>query len=282
MADAAAKAPLERFEAAEPHMGTLVRITLYAPGKAEAAAAFERGFARIRELDNLLSDYKADSEVSRLSTTPKRASLDLYTVLQHAGQIAERTHGAFDVTCGPLTLLWREARRQHRLPDDVAIEAARQSTGFRKLRIKDGQVWFSQPGMRLDLGGIAKGYAADQALKACGVRRALVAVSGDIAIGAAPPGRKGWRVLLSATGETREISNAGVSTSGDSEQFLEVDGVRYSHILDPRTGRPVPHRPPVSVIARTAMQADASATAVYVTGVRRFPGVTVLSKPESA
>ncbi len=251
-------------------MGTLARLVVYAAGASEARAAFERGFDRIRQLDELLSDYKPESEVSRLSTTPTRVSPELWTVLTHAQSVAARSQGAFDVTAGPVTLLWRQARRERRLPDPSSALAR---TGYRKLRLKDGKVWFAEPGMRVDLGGIAKGYAADEALKACGLRRAMAALSGDIALGAAPPGAKGWKVEFA--GVTRELANAGVSTSGDSEQFLELNGVRYSHIVDPRTGWPVARRGTVSVVARSAMEADAAATAVSVLGVDRFRGVSV-------
>lgn len=256
-------------------MGTLARITLYARNAYEAAAAFQRGFARIRRLDEILSDYNPSSEVSRLSTEPMRVSDPLLRVLTYAQHLSKRTAGAFDVTAGPLTLLWRQARREHRLPEPGDIERAHGLTGYRKLRIQDRQVWFTEPGMRVDLGGIAKGFAAEEALRATAIRRALVAISGDIAIGAAPPGRKGWRVMLAATGREFELSNRGVSTSGDAEQFLELDGVRYSHILDPRTGRPLTRSSTVSVIARTAMEADAIATALSVTGGNRFPKATV-------
>lgn len=271
----AGAARLQRFESAEPHMGTLVRITLYAPSTAEASAAFQRAFTRIRHLDDLLSDYKPESEVSRVSTTPTPASPALQKILAYALRLSQQTQGAFDVTAGPLTLLWRQARRQNRLPDPAAIEAARLKTGYRKLHLKDGKVWFEEPGMRLDLGAIAKGFAADEALRAARLPRALVAISGDIAIGAPPPGRKRWRVQLAANQSTVELRNRGVSTSGDTEQYLEAGGVHYSHILDPRTGRPLTHTATVSVIARTAMEADAIATAACVTGWPRFPHATV-------
>lgn len=259
-------------------MGTLVRITLYASGVEEAKAAFARGFARIRELDAAFSDYKADSEVSRLNTAPHRASADLLRVLRVAQRVARDTDGAFDVTAGALTHLYRAERERGRLPLAEAVEAARHKVGYRKLLLSGDTVRFAEEGMALDLGGIAKGYGADEALKATGVRRALVAVSGDVAVGEAPPGQKGWRVTLAAVDQPMELQRCGVSTSGDTDQFVEVGGVRYSHIVDPRTGRPVVGGGLVSVIARTAMEADAVATALSVEGGSRYRGVRVFRR----
>jgi len=133
--------------------------------------------------------------------------------------------------------------------------------------------------MRLDLGGIAKGYAADQALailKGRGFARALVAASGDIAAGDPPPGQRGWRVSIASmdtrTNETVRsvvLHNAGISTSGDTEQFTEIDGVRYSHIVDPRIGVGLTNRIQVTIIARNATTTDALATGVSVLGASR-------------
>lgn len=283
---AAEAQPLQRFEAAEPHMGTLVRITLYAAREDHARRAFSQAFARIRELDQLLSDYKPESEVSRLSTHPMPVGPDLAAVLGYALQISRRTGGAFDVTAAPLTHLWREARTQHRLPDPNALRGARRITGYRNLKLRGNKAWFAKPDMRLDLGGVAKGYAADQALAVLvqnGMPSALVAVSGDIAIGRPPPGREGWRITLEPTPElarTVELANCGVSTSGDREQYLERNGVRYSHIVDPRTGNALTRPASASVIAPSAMQADAIATSVCVLGhakpFARMPGVTIV------
>jgi thiamine biosynthesis lipoprotein ApbE len=122
--------------------------------------------------------------------------------------------------------------------------------------------------MQLDSGGIAKGYAADEALAALtslGIKSALVALSGDIAIGSPPPGRSGWRIRVQD--ETLTLANAAVSTSGDQFQFVQIDGVRYSHILDPRTGRPLQSAPTVSVIALNGIDADSMATALSVAGL---------------
>jgi thiamine biosynthesis lipoprotein len=266
------------FEAVEPHMGTLVRIQVYATGESQAKAAFQAGFARIAALDDALSDYKPDSEASRL---PARVGPDLFRVLEHAQALAAETDGAFDVTTGRVIRLWRQARKAGRPPEASAIADAIRHSGWRKLRLDPATrgVTLDDPEMKLDLGGIAKGYAADEALAAIaetGVRSALVAVSGDLAFSGPPPGRKGWRI--DAGGRVVELSHAAVSTSGAAEQHLGP----YSHIVDPRTGIGITDPVTVTVIAPRGIEADALATAISVLGrergmalARRRPGVSV-------
>lgn len=265
------------FEAVEPHMGTLVRIQVYAADEAQAKAAFGAGFARIAALDNALSDYRPDSEVSRL---PARVGPDLFRVLEHAQALAAETDGAFDVTTGRITRLWRQARKEGRAPAAEAVAEAVRHSGWRKLRLDPATrgVTLDDPEVKLDLGGIAKGYAADEALAAIGatgVRSALVAVSGDLAFSGPPPGRKGWRI--EAGGRVLEVSHAAVSTSGAAEQHLGP----YSHIVDPRTGMGITDRITVTVVAPFGIEADALATAISVLGrergmalARRRPGVS--------
>jgi thiamine biosynthesis lipoprotein len=252
-------------------MGTLVTITLYADSDDQAQRGFIAAFRRIHALDGILSDYKPESELSRVCETNGPVSPELITVLAHAQRLAAETDGAFDITVGPLTRLWRQARAQKRFPTNEAIAEALHRSGYRKLQL-GRDVRCLVPGMRLDAGGIAKGYAADEALavlRRMGISSALVAVSGDIAIGDPPPGQSGWRVRLGD--EMRTLSNVGVSTSGDEFQFVEIDGVRYSHIIDPRTGMPLQNSRNVSVIAPSAMEADALATAKSVSAKRQPP-----------
>ena len=271
-----------RYEFAEPHMGTLVRIVLYAPGEAAAGDASKAAFGRIAALDEALSDYRDSSELMAVSrragTGPVEISDDLLRVLRAAQRIARASHGAFDVTVGPLSVLWRQARREGMLPDAGRLTAARALAGDDKLEIDERQktVRLLKAGMQLDLGGIAKGFAADEAaavLARHGISRALVAAGGDIVVTDPPPDREGWRVAVtSIEGVDRPpagyvtLRNAAVSTSGDAEQFLFVDGVRYSHIVDPRTGSALTGRRSVTIVAPDGMTADGLATAVSVMG----------------
>jgi thiamine biosynthesis lipoprotein len=255
----------ERLESVEPHMGTLVRITIYSNDGSPMRAAF----GRIAELDEKLSDYKTDSELNRLCRThgqPVEVSEDLFRVLEASVKLSALTDGAFDVTIGPVTHLWRLGK----LPDVETISRV----GWRNLVLdkKHRTVELRLAGMQLDLGAIAKGYAADEALKTLrglGVTRALIAVSGDIVAGNAPPGTKGWRVGLEPAGGEILLHNAAVSTSGDTEQFHEIEGVRYSHIIDPKTGLGLRSAIAVTVVARRGLDADPIATAVSVMGEKR-------------
>jgi len=276
----------ERFESGEPVMGTVARITLYASSAGEARAGFAAAFDRIRALDAELSDYRPDSELMRLCRRAGEAvkvSDDLFRVLQDAQRVARDTNGAFDVTLGPLVRLWRRTRLKGRLPAPAEIARARGLCGYRRMTL-DGRrrtVRLESKGMLLDLGGIAKGYAAAEALgvlHARGLGRALVAIGGDLALGDAPPEKPGWRVEIEHLGKVMELANVCVSTSGDAVQFVEIGGVRYSHILDPRTGVGVRNQKAVTVIAPEGAIADALATAISVAGeglVDRYAGARV-------
>jgi len=247
-------------------MGSVTRITMYA----RDASAIPAAFARIKELDEELSDYKPGSELNRVCRTaherPVKVSEDLFRVLEAAQEISRDTDGAFDVTIGPVTHLWRKGK----LPDAETMSRV----GYRNMVLDRERrtVFLELAGMQLDLGGIAKGFAADEALavlRARGVSSALVAVSGDLAIGDAPPGKEGWTVRLEPSEEVMTLHNVAVSTSGDSEQFLQRDGVRYSHVIDPRSGLGLTSRIAVSIIAPGGLLADPLATAVCVLGPER-------------
>jgi thiamine biosynthesis lipoprotein len=208
-------------------------------------------------------------------------SVELFDVLERAQKIARLSDGAFDVTVGPYVRLWRFARKRKVLPTPAEIAAARAAVGWQKLRLdpRARTVTLLVPNMRLDLGSIGKGYAADQALqilKGRGMERALVAASGDIAVGDPPPKRRGWRIGIEAwDGATNKVvrtvmlHNAGISTSGDTEQFIEIDGVRYSHIVDPATGLGRTQHIQATVIGPDATTSDSLDTAVSLLGAKR-------------
>ncbi|MGH9158784.1 MAG: FAD:protein FMN transferase, partial [Vicinamibacteraceae bacterium] len=233
-------------------------------------------------LDRTLSDYQSTSELSQLGARagqgPIRVSADLFRVLAAAQALAVRSDGAFDVTSGPLTRLWREARRRGELPGRARVEAASAKAGFHLLRLDEAArtVTLQRARMALDVGGIAKGDAADQALAAiarAGVTRALIALGGDIAVAAPPPGRDGWTIEVASLDVpgapcpvALRLRDAAVSTAGDAEQWMAVAGRRYSHILDPRTGWPMTIRSQTTVIARRGLEADGLDTAAAVLG----------------
>ena len=275
--------PLERYAYSRAQMGTAFNIVLYAPDSVLAQRAADAAFARIDTLNEHLSDYLADSELSRLSATAGQGqavpvSDDLWAVLMAAQRMAEQTGGAFDVTVGPLTRLWRWAMRRDRLPPEDRLAHARQAVGYRHLVLDSlaHTVSLKKLEMGLDLGGIAKGFAVDEALEvlqAFGLTRVLIDGGGDLRLGDPPPGAPGWRIEVSRVNadgervqEERFLARKAVATSGATYRYVEVDGVRYSHLLDPRTGMGLTDERLVTVIAPTGMQADALASALSVLG----------------
>jgi FAD:protein FMN transferase len=258
----------EKFVAEEAHMGTVFRITVYGEGPGSAVRA---AFDRVAELDNELSDYKADSELNRICREGGgQISDDLYRVLKTALRLSKDSDGAFDVTLGPVIRLWKLKL----VPRREQIEVAMRRVGYRHVLLSDHRVELDLAGMQLDLGAIAKGFAAEEALTVLRVRgfgKALVAASGDLAIGDAPPGKKGWTVALEPLNERHvvQLRNTFVGTSGGEEQFVEAGGVRYSHIIDSHTGMGLTQRIGVTVIAPDGMLADALGTTLSVVAAQR-------------
>lgn len=247
----------ERIERAEPVMGTVARMVVEAEDERAATRALNAAFARVREIEERLSDYREESEARRLERAEVgvavAVSADLERVLAYGLRLARESGGAFDVTVGRATRAWRAG-------------GAGTPGRWREVRLETGKVTLLGEGIGFDFGGIGKGYAADEALRVLrehGFRRAMVAVSGDIALGDAPAGRKGWRVGLGSAARVEELANRGVSTSGDAHQARGGE----SHILDGRTGEARKARAGwVTVVAGSAMEADALATAIRAMG----------------
>lgn len=266
-------------------MASLFRITLYASNQAEADEAAVAAFQKIEELNNCMSDYDANSELMRLCAqpygTPVKVSDDLFEILAESQRVARESDGAFDVTVGPYVRLWRAARKKKVLPTEAELAEARKEVGYQKLLLnaRGKTVILTVPNMKLDLGGIAKGYAADKALqvlKSKGVTRAMVAASGDIALGDAPPGHAGWAIGIASIDpkdakvtKTVLLKNAGISTSGDTEQFVEIGGKRYSHVVDTQTGLGLTIRIQATIIGPNATITDGLDNTVCALGVER-------------
>jgi thiamine biosynthesis lipoprotein len=276
---------LRRYEFNSPHMGTEFTIKVYAATPEAAQAAAGKALQRVEELEQVMSDYRADSELMTLceqpSGKPVRVSGDLFHILEICQKYSELSDGAFDVTVGPYVRLWRFSRKRKTLPTKAELLKAAEAVGWRKLKIDATvrTVTLTVPNMRLDLGGIGKGFAADEALKvikSAGLSHALVAASGDIAIGDAPPGKKGWRIAIggstNAMGSAQQsvvLANAGISTSGDAEQYVEINGKRYSHIVDPKTGLGLTSGIQATVVSSNSTITDALDTTLSVLGVKR-------------
>ena len=291
---------LERYEFLQIEMGVPFRIVLYAANQSVANKAAMAAYARIKQLNGVMSDYDPDSELMQLCQSsppgkPVKVSHDLERVISHALRLSRRTNGAFDVTIGPVVKLWRIARRKKQLPPPAALAAARQQVGYQHIQLNSKQytIELQRAQMRLDLGGIAKGFAADEALKVLkshGITRALIDGSGDIVVGEPPPQKvsrdakslrsgarpaKGWIIEIAPPqkeGEAKakpirlQLANTAVATSGDAYQYIEIDGKRFSHIINPQTGLGLTQSSSVTIIAENGMTADSLASAVSVMG----------------
>jgi len=288
-----------RFEFTETHMAVPIKFVFYATDAKIASAAAQTAFARVAALDAALSDYDPDSELRRLCATAGegtsvQVSEDLWRVLCRAIEVSEQSQGAFDVSIGPVSRLWRRARRRYELPAAEDLEPARARVDYRWIQLDSPRqaVRLAKPGMLLDLGGIAKGYVAGEALsvfRKFGIKSVLVEAGGDLALGDAPPGRPGWRIGLApmernaAPREHLWLARTAVATSGDLWQYVEIGGRRYSHLIDPRTGLGLTDHSMVTLVAPDGMTADALASAVCVLGpekglklVEATPGAAAL------
>lgn len=267
--------PLQRVRVSQFHMGMMVHLTLWAPTVEEGRQAAVAAFQRIGQVDQIMSDYEPESELSRLCRLsgqgPVPVSPDLFTVLAAARRLAEWTEGRYDPTVGPLIRLWRKARQTNVPPSPAAVDAVLEQVGYEKLLLDaDAQtVELTHPGMWLDLGSIAKGYAGDEAIKVLrerGISRAAYEAGGDKVFGAAPPGtassgKGGWQVVTDpALPKLPLLANCAVSISGDSAQFFEVDEKRIGHVIDPRTGWGFLPRATCVVVAPRGIDSDPLAT----------------------
>ncbi len=289
--NAAATQPT-RFEYAKIYMGMKTRLVVYASDESQAVNACRAAFARVGEIDQVASDYRKDSELMRLCATaaehPVKLSDDLFTLLTEAQKIAQLSDGAFDVTVGPYVQFWRKARKDKTLPTTEEIAEAKKLVGWQKLEIDPAAhtAHLAVPGMKLDLGGIAKGYAGDcaiQTLRENGITSALFEAGGDIVTSDAPPGTDGWKIELVDAGpempQSITVHNAATSTSGDTMQFVEINGKHYSHVVDPHTGIGLTSRSMATIIAPKGLWSDPlSKPATMLTAdqlaelLKQFPG----------
>ena len=270
-------------------MGVESRIVTWAPSETIAREATRAAFARMAALEQAISDHRSRSE-SMIAVEsvgePVPISEDFALAMSRSRVWRHRSGGAFDPTIGPLTALWRDSRRSGRTPAARDVEFAATTVGWSKLDFDEQArtIEFLTAAMRLDFGGIGKGLAADLALetmRAHGLPRTLIEVGGDLVAGSPPPGRTGWKVRIETVPwddeVEMELADAAIATSGDVEQFLEVeeDGamVRLGHLLDPRTGRPIRTRREATAIVRgggafNGADADALASVGVVLGLR--------------
>lgn len=288
-----------RFSFHRGLMGTQFNLIFYAPDSLTAQRANAAVSARMDSLNQVMSDYLDGSEINRLSATAGSGqwipvSIDLFSVLQKAKTVAQRSGGRFDPTVGPLSLLWRRAVRRQSFPSATERRRAGRAVGYRLMELDSltRSVRLRRSGMRLDVGGIGQGFAIDEALKVLhqfNIQSALIDIGGDILAGDAPPGTAGWRVGIrsgaSSEPDTTSIllQNRAITTSGDTYRFLEHNGRRYSHIMNPRSGLGLRHFVQATVLAPDGYRADALTKVFSVSGLRksrrllkRFSGIELL------
>lgn len=279
-------------------MDTYVSIRAVGPGSREAVGA---AFDEMRRIEALTSRFVATSDVSRINQAaggdPVQVSDETFTVLEKAQECSELSGGAFDATIGPVVDAWGFGTDNPHVPDPPVLARALSFVNWRALELNpDGKtVRLVSPAMSIDLGGIAKGYAADRAaavLRGRGIRHALIDAGGDIvAVGARPDG-KPWRIGIrdprgespaDTIGPVIDVEDGAVVTSGDYERFFVANGERYHHIFDPATGRPAKLARSATVIAKDSCDADMLSTAVFVLGpadgvrlVERLDGISAM------
>jgi thiamine biosynthesis lipoprotein len=276
---------LHRYEATRLSMACVYVIEAYGPDAAALPRILEDAFDEVDRIDRLMSHYKADSPLSRLNREaarqPVKVEPELFDFIAEALRYTRESDGAFDITVGPLMKAWGFFRGEGRMPPDGELAAARRHVGASHLVLNPlmKTIGFDEPGVEIDLGGIAKGYAVDRVVRLLTARHvaaALVSAGGSTIYGlGAPPGRKGWDVTIQDPIDSRKtaltvtLRNRAVSVSGSAEKSFESGGVRYSHIMDPRSGLPVQGVLSVAVLTATGTAGDALDNALFVLGPER-------------
>ncbi len=272
-----------RFEASHEAMGTIYTIVAYGPDKAALAEAAAQAFEEIDHLDDEMSNYKPQSELSRINRDaaqrPVAVTPELFNLILYSQRASEASGGDFDITVGPLMQLWGFFRGQGRLPTQQEISQVRKRIGYQHVHLDAGRhtIHFDVDGVSLDLGGIAKGYAVDRAaeiLRAHGVTSALIS-SGSSSIYAlgSPPGERGWKITVrdpyrrDETADVLRLQNFALSTSGSYEKFFVIDGKIYCHIMDPHTGWPVQNMLSAVAAVPTGVETEALTKTFFVGGV---------------
>jgi len=258
-------------------MGTTARLNVVADRGDRPSQAADAAAGELRRVEAMMSSHLDASPLSRLNASAPGEEVsvpdELLAMLRKSRSLANDTAGTFDVTCLPIIKIWREAGEKGVLPSEMQVSTALESTGWENFRLDDESISKLADGAGIDLGGIAKGYGIDlatQAIRASGASAGLVDVGGDIRCFGLR-GNARWRVGLQSPFDesliaTVSLTDAAVCTSGNYRRFSEIDGKRYSHIVDPRTGWPANATPSVTVVARSAVVADAWATSLSVLG----------------
>jgi thiamine biosynthesis lipoprotein len=279
-------------------MGTKAWVTIAGLPDSAAGRAALAAFQEMYRIESVMSNWRDSSEVSLLNREsqgkPYRVSPELFSIVDSALYYSDKTFGAFDVTVRPLVLLWGfEGGVAKRIPSDAEIARARSLVGYRKVVLDPAASTITlPPGTQIDLAGIAKGYTIDRCiavLRGLGVADAFVNLGGNVFAMGRAPGDTGWPIGIrdprggTGTVGTILLHDRAVATSGNYENYIEIDGQRFGHLIDPRTGRPVESVLSATVVAPTGLESDALSTGFFVLGPDRakqaaasLPGVRAL------
>ena len=274
------QAQTRKFSYSEMKMGSAFNLIIVSADSNKANHLARKSYELVDSLNHIFSNYDSSSELSKINASAgllpykmSRAMLDLVQKSQYA---YIQSKGAYDISIGPLSSLWRDARKAKLFPEASTVLATKKLVGFAQIKINKrlGTIFLPNANMQLDFGGIAKGYIAQWVinfLKANGIQQALVDAGGDIVMSGAPLNQQGWLIGVNLPETTDQLlnkklqlSNCSVATSGDVFQFIEYKGVKYSHIINPLTGYGVTNLRNVTIVAKTGATADWLATACSI------------------
>jgi thiamine biosynthesis lipoprotein len=285
-----ARASLKTVQKTEAIMGTDVTITVVARSEKEGESAIDAGMAELRRLDAMMSLYKDTSEITRVNLAagenPVKVSPEMIEVAERATEVSRLTGGVFDVTVGPLVVLWQMRLKEGRVPTDQEIARVRPLVNYNNIIIdnKASTLFLKKTGMIMDLGGM-KGYMTDRAADAVrqrGIQNAIIAVAGDIRVMGKRDDGSPWRIGVQHPREpdkvlaVLDLTDKYISTSGDYERYTIIQKKRYHHIIDPRTGKPSKGVISVTLIGDRGSLIDPLAKAPFILGPEK--GLTIVRK----
>jgi len=281
-------------------MGTFAEVSLYSNNEKTAGNAIEEALNEMERMDRIMSNYKNDSELSQVNKkaakSPVPCHAELLDVIEQSQYYSELSGGAFDITVSPIVALWGFFREKGHVPPDKEIEKVLPAVSYKNIVInksndtkKPATIVFKNTQTQIDLGAIGKGYAVDKALEIIrkfGINNGCINLGGNIYVLGTPPGKNAWKIGVQHPRNVNEIlgylelKNEATATSGDYERFFEFNGKRYSHIINPQTGRPVSGTIATTIVAPTGTMVDALSTSVFVLGHEK--GMELIKKIPNA
>lgn len=263
-------------------MGCQFDITVVASSQNEANSYIDMAVEEIQRIETMISSWKPSSQTSAINRNagikPVKVDDELFQLIKRSIKLSTITDGAFDISFASIDHIWKFNKQETTMPDQAKLLASVEAIGYEHIQLDESKstVFLSKKGMKIGFGAIGKGYAADKAKKLLiekGVKGGIINASGDMNTWGKKPDGNAWKVAITNPMEQTksyglfEINNQAVVTSGNYEKYVRINGERYSHIIDPRTGQPTKGILSVSVFAPKAEMADALATSIFVMGV---------------